>query len=308
MKRLRIATRPSKLALAQTSLVAELLRKVAPGTETAIIEVSTTGDRDSRDFLQKAPTVGFFTGEVENALLTNAADIAVHSLKDLPIASNPGLVVAAIPPREDMCDVVVARQPMLSLADLPAGARIGTSSLRRMAQLLNLRTDLNILPIRGNVETRIAKLDRGDYDAIVLAAAGLNRLNLASRISLCLKPEEFLIAPGQGALAVQIRADDGEMIGLVSRLNHGPTSLAVRAEREVLAALHGGCSLPLGVHSKLEGDMLSLGAVLGTSDGREMVRALVAGPLTDGISLALELAARLLVSATPGILACLKPA
>ncbi|HSV27534.1 MAG TPA: hydroxymethylbilane synthase [Sedimentisphaerales bacterium] len=306
MKRLRIATRPSKLALAQTALVTDMLRRIRPDMEMAVVEVSTTGDRDNRNFLTKAPTVGFFTSEVENAVLAGNADIAVHSLKDLPTASNDSLVIAAIPPRGDPCDVVVASKPLRSLADLPAGAGIGTSSLRRQAQVLNARPDLRILPIRGNVETRIAKLDKGDYDAIVLAAAGLKRLSLDGRISLRLNPCEFMFAPGQGALAIQTRVDNREAIEILSVLDHRPTSLAAAAEREVLSALHGGCSIPLGVCSDVQGDALTLSAILATPDGRDMVRASVRGNLDDGASLARGLAAKLLSSATPAILACLK--
>jgi hydroxymethylbilane synthase len=306
MKRLRIATRPSKLALAQASLVGQMLRQSLPKMEVVLVEVSTKGDRDRRDFLQKAPTVGFFTGEVEQALADRRADIAVHSLKDLPTAGNPALVIAAIPRREDPCDVVIAPQPLGSLADLPKGACIGTSSLRRMAQLLHARPDLNILAIRGNVETRIAKMEKGDYDAIVLAAAGLKRLNLSDRISLALPPAEFLIAPGQGALAVQVRGDNADVIAIVSKLDHKPTRLVVEAERQVLAAMHGGCSIPLGVYSKLEGDSLSLWAILATSDGKQLVKASLCGPLTDGIALARSLAAELLSLADPAIIASLR--
>jgi hydroxymethylbilane synthase len=307
MRRLRIASRPSKLALAQASLVADMLRKVAPGLEIDIVEVTTTGDRDNRDFLSKAPTVGFFTSEVEQALVDRRADIAVHSLKDLPTAPNPSLIVAAIPPREEVCDVVISSHPAGSLADLPHGARVGTSSLRRTAQLLHTRGDLKCLPIRGNVETRIAKLDRGDYDAIVLAAAGLNRLHLAGRISLRLRPEEFLVAPGQGALAVQVRADATDVIACASRIDHMPTRLVVEAERHVLAALHGGCSIPLGVFSSIDAQELRLSAVLASPDGKEVVRTSLTGAMTDGMELAGLVAAELLAQATPAIRAVLKP-
>jgi hydroxymethylbilane synthase len=307
MRRLRIAARPSRLSLAQASLVAEMLRASSPGIEIDIVEVTTTGDRDNRNFLNKAPTVGFFTSEVEQALVDRRADIAVHSLKDLPTSSNPALVVAAIPPREEMCDVVVAAEPLGSLADLPTAARVGTSSLRRMAQLLHARPDLVCLPIRGNVETRIAKLDKGDYDAIVLAAAGLNRLKLAGRISLRLAPNEFLVAPGQGALAIQARSDDGISIACVARLDHGPTRIAVEAEREVLAALHGGCSIPLGVCSELAGDSLRLSAILATPDGRHLVHQTADGAAGQGRQLGRELATRLLAAASPEIRATLKP-
>lgn len=305
MKKLRIATRPSKLALAQTSLVADMLKAIAPGLQIVIVEVLTKGDQDDRSFLQKTPSVGFFTSEVEKAVLTGKADIAVHSLKDLPTASTDGLLIAAIPTREDPCDVIVASKPLASLTDLPRGARVGTSSLRRQSQLLHIRPDLNILPIRGNIETRIAKLDRGDYDAIVLAAAGLKRLTLTDRISLRLDPAVFLIAPGQGALAVQVRADASELIALVRSIDHAPTRLAVEAERQVLASLHGGCSIPLGVYSKLEAGRLSLSAVLGSHDGKELVKESISGIAEEGTILARNLAANLLARATSGILACL---
>ena len=308
MKRLRIATRPSRLALAQASLAADLLRKTSPDVEISIVEVASAGDRDTQDFLHKSPSVGFFTTEVEEALLDHRADIAVHSLKDLPTAANPALVIAAIPKREEVCDVVISSSALTSLTELPKGSRVGTSSLRRMAQLLHARPDLNIVPIRGNVETRIAKMDKGDYDAIVLAAAGLKRLRLENRISLRLRPDEFMVAPGQGALAVQTRAHDGEVTALVAGIDHRSTHLVVAAEREVLSALHGGCSIPLGVYSALEGETLRLSAILASPDGKDFVRASVAGVLTDGIALARELAAKLTSSATPAILACLKPA
>jgi hydroxymethylbilane synthase len=284
-----------------------MLRQSSPGVEIDILEITTRGDRDSRDFLHKATTVGFFTSEVEEALAARRADIAVHSLKDLPTAFNPSLVVAAIPPREEVCDVVIASGPLSSLADLPQGAKVGTSSLRRMAQLLHIRPDLQCLPIRGNVETRIAKLDRGDYGAILLAAAGLNRLSLAGRVSLRLTPDQFLAAPGQGALAIQTRADNADAIACVSKLDHKPTRFAVEAEREVLAALHGGCSLPLGVHSVVDGDRLRLSAVLATPDGKSLVRDSIAGPVSERILLARKLAEQLVAGASPDILAQLKP-
>jgi len=306
MKRLRIATRPSRLALAQASLVAGLLRKALPGTEISIVEVASAGDRDTRHFIHRAPAVGFFSTEVEKALLDHKADIAVHSLKDLPTAANPGLMVTAIPKREEVCDVVVSSSALMSLADVPKGSKVGTSSVRRMAQLLHARPDLEIVPIRGNVETRIAKLDKGDYDAIVLAAAGLKRLKLESRISLRLRPDEFMVAPGQGALAVQTRADNSEVIAVASRIDDQPTHLAVDAEREVLAALHGGCSIPLGVHSELEGNALNLSAILASPDGKDVVRASAAGASTDGIATARELAAKLLASGGSTILALLR--
>jgi hydroxymethylbilane synthase len=306
MKRLRIASRPSRLALAQASLVADLLCRANSGLEIDIVEITTRGDRDNRDFLQKAPTVGFFTSEVEAALVERRADVAVHSLKDLPTTLNPALKIAAIPLREEACDVVVASGPVGSLADLPHGARVGTSSLRRMAQLLRARPDINILPIRGNVETRIAKMDRGDFGAVILAAAGLNRLNLAGRISFRLPANEFLVAPGQGALAVQTRADAPETIRMVQRIDHTPTRMAVEAEREVLSALHGGCSIPLGVYSQITDGELLLSAVLASPDGKEMVRVSLKGHLADATSMARRIADELLAEASPALKAILK--
>jgi hydroxymethylbilane synthase len=306
MKNLRIATRPSRLALIQASIVAGMLRCVEPHTGITIVEIATTGDRDDRDFLQKAPTVGFFTSGVEAALIDGRADIAVHSLKDLPTASNPSLVIAAIPPREDPCDVIIAPRPISSLADIPQGSRVGTSSLRRQGQLLRIRPDLKILPIRGNVETRIAKMDRGDYDAVVLAAAGLTRLNLADRISLRLPADEFLTAPGQGAMAVQAKADDSDSIAILSRIDHLPTRIAAEAEREILAELHGGCSIPLGVHSKIDGETITLFATLTTPDGKKMVHSFLSGPAEEAITIARYLAGVLLASGGSDIIASLR--
>jgi hydroxymethylbilane synthase len=267
-------------------LVAEMLRRVRPGVDFDIVEVATAGDRDRRDFLQQVPAVGFFTGEVEHALAARKADIAVHSLKDLPAASDATLVIAAIPPREEPCDAIVAPSPLKSLADLPSGARVGTCSPRRAAQLLHLRPDLKTVGIRGNIETRLARVEKGDCDAVILAAAGLKRL----------APEEFPVAPGQGALAVQTRAESEEIIAMLSEIDDRLTRLTVGAEREVLAALKGGCSVPLGVFSIAAAESLTLSAVLSEPQGRHVVRSSVHGSLAEGIALARQLAQDILES------------
>lgn len=266
MKEIRIATRSSKLALAQAIATKESLSQLAPEIDISLVEISTKGDRDKSDFLYKSESVGFFTSEVERALLDGRADVAVHSLKDLPTAITPGLTIAAIPVREQVSDAVVASGTPRSLMDLPQGASIGTSSLRRITQLKRLRPDLDCQPLRGNVETRIRKVKEGQVDAIVIAQAGLNRLGLSDNISFVLDPKEFIPAPGQGALAIQTRESDTELCELVSNLDHLNTRITVETERRILAGLHGGCSIPLGVYSLIEKGMIHISATLSNLD------------------------------------------
>jgi len=210
MNSIRIATRGSKLAITQSEYVSALLRDLCPDVEITLVQITTKGDKDKTDFLYKAESIGFFTSEVEKALLEDRADLAVHSLKDLPTAITPGLVVAAIPKRQSVADALVFSGPVTSLEDLPKGATIGTSSLRRIAQLKHIRSDLNCVPLRGNVETRVNKVITGQVDGIIIACAGLNRLGLSENISMILPPEKFMPAPAQGALAIQIRSDDNK--------------------------------------------------------------------------------------------------
>jgi hydroxymethylbilane synthase len=262
MKEIKIATRASKLALAQAIATKESLSKLAPDTSISLVEISTKGDRDRSGFLYKAESTGFFTSEVEQALLDGRADVAVHSLKDLPTAITPGLTISAIPQREKASDVIVASNNLGSIGDLPEGASIGTSSLRRITQLKLIRPDLDCQPLRGNVETRIRKVKEGQVDAIVIAQAGLNRLGLSDNISLVLSPEAFIPAPGQGALAIQTRDDNAEVCELVSRLDDPDTRTTVETERRILAGLHGGCSIPLGVHSFIDAGIIHISAIL----------------------------------------------
>lgn len=272
VKSLRIATRGSKLATAQTNFVVEQLHAARAGLEIETVEVSTKGDRDRSEFLYDKESVGFFTSEVERALLDGRADIAVHSLKDLPTAMTGGLVIAAVPVREAVCDVIVSGRKIGSIDDLPAGAKVGTSSLRRITQLKLVRDDLDCRPLRGNVETRLKKVEVGELDAIVVAKAGLNRLGLWKDNRLELEPTEFIPAPGQGALAVQTCVNDAEVCELVGQLDDADTRLTTQAERRILAGLHGGCSIPLGVYAQVENKTLHIHAILCDLQSTKCVR------------------------------------
>ncbi|MHC4500805.1 MAG: hydroxymethylbilane synthase, partial [Planctomycetota bacterium] len=307
MKAVRIASRASKLALAQADIVKRSLEKLSPETEISVVTISTKGDRDKSDFLYKSDFVGFFTSAVENAILDGRADLAVHSLKDLPTSSSSALVIAAILKRDSVADALVASGEAASIDGLPLRATVGTSSLRRIAQLKNARSDLNCVPLRGNVETRVRKVAAGQVDAVVVASAGLNRLGLADKISAVLGPEEFLTAPGQGALAVQVRAEDTELAELVSRLDDEPTRIATEAERRVLAAMHGGCSIPLGVYARVVGDCLKIDAVIADIDGKNLIRRSVSGPISESRTSAQELARELLKAGGKEILAQITP-
>jgi len=272
MRHIRLASRASKLALVQTGYIADLLQNLLRDVEISIVKVSTKGDSDKSDFLYKSGYIGFFTSEVENTILDGKADIAVHSFKDLPTTPVQGLLVAAIPKRESPADALVASGQVAAIEDLPAGATVGTSSLRRIAQLKHRRNDLKCVPLRGNVETRIGKVESGQIDAAVMACAGLNRLGLTERISAILPPRDFIPAPAQGALAVQIRYRDGELAELLCQLDDGPTRIAVEAERAVLAAMQGGCSVPLGVYSHISGDSITIDAVLSDVEGKRYIK------------------------------------
>jgi len=264
----RIGTRGSKLARWQSDWVAAELK--ARGARVELVEITTHGD------VQQGPLAtldiqGVFTKEIQAAVLSGEVDLAVHSLKDLPTQEVAGLKLAATPPREHPADALVTNAAD-SLDQLREGARVGTGSLRRRAQLLHLRHDLEIIGIRGNVDTRLRKLDEGQYDAIILAAAGLRRLGWADRIRALLEPPQMLPAPGQGALAVECRADDAEGIALVGALNDPATRLGVTAERVVLAALHGGCSAPIAAWGRVVGRQLLADGLVADVDGRHVLR------------------------------------
>lgn len=270
-KTLIIGSRGSQLALWQANHIAARLSDL--GVLTRIEIIKTTGDHLQTASLVQAGGKGLFTKEIEEALLSGAIDVAVHSLKDLPTDSPEGLTVAAIPEREDPRDAMIG----CTLAELRYGARVGTSSGRRGAQLLNLRPDLIVEPIRGNVDTRFRKLQEGQFDAIMLAAAGLRRLGLDREISQTFSPDEICPAPGQGALAIQTRAGD-LALEICAGLNDRVTAECVRCERSVLAALGGGCQLPVGVFAETDDESLCVRAAVSSTDGRRIVRKEMIGP------------------------------
>ncbi|HYI96885.1 MAG TPA: hydroxymethylbilane synthase [Bryobacteraceae bacterium] len=261
-----IGSRGSKLALWQANYIKSRLE--ALGEEVRIEIITTSGDRFQAGPLKEIGTKGLFTKEIEEALLAGSIDLAVHSLKDLPTGNPSGLHIAATPEREDARDAMVGSK----LQDLPTGSRIGTGSLRRVAQLKAARHDLIVEGIRGNVDTRLRKLDEGQFDAIVLACAGLNRLGWSGRIAEHLPVEVMCPAVGQGALAVQTRNDDGPAARICSNLNHRPTYEAVGAERALLSVLGGGCHVPIGAHASFESGLLHLRAIVISPDGSRMVK------------------------------------
>jgi len=294
MERIRIATRASKLAMAQSRYVADLLCRIRPGLKVAFEKITTKGDRDHSDFLYKAGSVGFFTSRVEKSLLERRADVAVHSFKDLPTAHTEDLTIAAVPERAAAADALVSSVPAGSISDLPAGATVGTSSVRRIAQLRLARPDIECVPLRGNVETRVRKVMEGSPPAIVVACAGLHRLGLDEVISAVLPPAEFVPAPGQGALAVQVRTEDTELAELVRRIDHAESRIAVEAERVVLAAVHGGCSIPLGVYAEIEGRRITIRAIICDDQTGRHVRRSAACGIDEAESCAKRLAEELL--------------
>ncbi len=274
---MRIATRGSALALAQTKLVARMLEDKHPGLHTELVIVSTRGDQDVEQPLWKMEGVGFFTTQLERALLDGRADVAVHSYKDLPTADTAGLMIAAVPVRENPADCVVSRLKIGSFMQIAPSAFVGTSSLRRQAQLLRLRPDLTIKPIRGNVNTRLRKMDEGQYDLLIMAAAGLLRLGLQERIAFMLEPDRFLPAPAQGALAVQVRADDAATRMVVEAIDDRQTRTLVEAERIVLRRLHPGCHAPVGVYARRVGQRIVMSAFASRPDGTDELRCQVEG-------------------------------
>lgn len=293
---LTIGSRGSQLALWQANWVKSRLE--ALGTECRIEIIKTTGDKIQDVPLSKVGAKGLFTKEIEEALRAGTIDLAVHSLKDLPTVLPEGLTLAAIPEREDVRDALVGRK----LDELAAGAHVGTSSLRRAAQLRALRPDLAVETIRGNVDTRLRKQAEGQYEAIVLAAAGLRRLGWADRIAELLEPERMCPAVGQGALAIETRGDGGAGQRTCETLDHAETRAAVTAERAVLATLGGGCQVPIGAHATLTGEAMRLRAVVISPDGATAIRREASGPAGEAERLGRELAEELLAAGGRAIL------
>ncbi|HEU4541162.1 MAG TPA: hydroxymethylbilane synthase [Jiangellaceae bacterium] len=295
MSALRLGTRASKLALAQSQAVAEAITSTS-GRVVELVEITTRGDV-SQDPLARIGGTGVFVNALREALLAGTVDLAVHSLKDLPTAPARGLVVAAIPTRQDPRDVVCARDG-LTLGELPEGSLVGTGAPRRAAQIKALGMGLKIVDVRGNVDTRLAKVANGDLDAVILARAGLARLGRLDDVTETLDPIQVLPAPGQGALAVECRNNDTELIDLLAVLDDRTTRSAVTAERTLLAALEAGCSAPVGAYAEAaegdEGLELYLRAVVVSPDGAVSIRKSATGPLDAAEQLGRDLAAELL--------------
>jgi len=301
MTTLRIATRKSPLALWQSEHVAARLRAAHPGLDVVLVPMSTRGDEVLDRSLAAIGGKGLFLKELELAMQRGEADCAVHSLKDVPMELEPGFALPAILEREDPADAFVSND-FAGIDALPQGARVGTSSLRRQAQLRALRPDLRLLDLRGNVNTRLAKLDAGDYDAIVLACAGLKRLGFGQRIRARLDAPRWLPAPAQGAIAVESRADATELRALLSTLDHADTRVRVEAERAMNRALHGSCHVPVAAFAQLDGEHLSLSGLVGSAVDGRIVRAEASGRGDAPESLGLEVAELLLAQGARGLI------
>lgn len=284
-----LGSRGSNLALVQTQWVQKRLLELFPDLEVSIRIVKTSGDKDTTSSIRKGSSVGVFVKELERALLDDEIDLAVHSMKDLPTNMQPGLDIAAIPEREDVRDACITINGA-GFSDLKPGSKIGTGSLRRQAQLLALRPDLKIVDIRGNINTRLKKLEDSLYDAVILACAGLNRLELHNRIRDRFTLDQLLPAPGQGALAVQVRSDDVRTRKIAGALNHDSTSVEVRAERTFLHRVGGGCNVPVAAHACSERDSLQITGLIISPDGSEVLRKSVSCRTDDAERSASDLA------------------
>jgi hydroxymethylbilane synthase len=297
---IRLATRASALALAQARSVGDRLQ--ASGARVSLVPMRTEGDRRAEARLSTVGGKGLFVREIEEALLRGDVDIAVHSLKDLPAELPRGLTLAAFPEREDARDVLVGRTPG-GLDALPRGAVVGTSSPRRRAIALSLRADLDVRPIRGNVDTRLAKLATGDWDAVLLAAAGLRRLAIAPRHATPLAPEVFVPAVGQGVLGVETRADDATTSAALRALDHAPTRACALAERAFLARLGASCVTPMAAHACHADGRLSMDAIVASEDGREVLREHAEAASTEAEALGRRLAEALLARGAASVVA-----
>ncbi|MEE9492780.1 MAG: hydroxymethylbilane synthase [Gammaproteobacteria bacterium] len=299
---LKIATRSSPLALWQANHVRDALLARHSDLQIELVTMKTQGDKILDTPLAKVGGKGLFVKELETGMLEGRADIAVHSMKDVPIDFPEGLGLAVILPREDPRDAFISNQ-WSSLADLPQGSSIGTSSLRRQCQLTAMRPDLKILNLRGNVNTRLGKLDNGDYDAIMLAAAGMQRMGWDERITELMQPEHFIPAIGQGAIGIECRNDDSRVLELISDLNDDTTALRLRAERALNAGLNGGCQVPIGGYAELDHGVIVLRGMVGRPDGSEQVDGVISGRPEDAEELGRVLAEDLLSRGAKEILA-----
>lgn len=295
VRTIRIGSRKSQLALVQTHWVQEQLQKAFPDRTFEVHTMSTQGDKILDVALAKIGDKGLFTKELEVGMISGDIDFAVHSLKDLPTRLPEGLVLGCVTERENPADAIVlhANHKDKQLATLPEGAVIGTSSLRRLAQLRHHYPHLQFKDVRGNLNTRLAKLDAGEYDALVLAVAGLHRLGFDDRIDQVIPADISLHAVGQGALGIECRGDDTEVLDLLKALQHQPTAERCYAERAFLRELEGGCQVPIGVNTSIEGGTLTLTGIVASLDGQKLVKDTVSGPATDAEALGTDLAHRL---------------
>ncbi|MGE5702962.1 MAG: hydroxymethylbilane synthase [Clostridia bacterium] len=301
MRKWNVGSRKSMLALTQTNWVIDQLKQLHPGSSFTVHEIVTKGDRIVDVTLSKVGGKGLFVKEIEQSLFEKETDMAVHSLKDMPSELPEGLVIGAIPKRVDPRDVLISLSGK-TLDELPEGALVGTSSLRRSAQLLNYRPDLRIQSIRGNIDTRLRKLKEEGFDAIVLAAAGLERVQWEGTITQFLPVEISLPAVGQGALAIECRADDTEMLALLKTFDHEPTRLAVTAERSFLHKMQGGCQVPIGAYATIENEThITLTGLVGAPDGSQLLKHTATG--TDPVRLGQLVAESLLEQGAGEILA-----
>ncbi len=301
MKHIRIGTRSSALALWQANWVKGSLKSAFPRCDFELIHIKTQGDRVSNVPLVRIGGEGIFVKQIEIALLNDEIDLAVHSMKDLPTVLPDGLTIGAIPERVSPADVLISKEG-LDFFHLPSGAKIGTGSLRRRAQLLHTRSDLAIRDIRGNVDTRLAKLKSGNLDAIVLAAAGVQRLGYGDSVTQTLPYSICLPAVGQGALCVEVRAEDGELQNIVESINHPDSAAAVKAERAFLRKLGGGCRVPIAALGTVDSDKLNLVGLVADQDGGEIIRSDISGKQTEAEYMGEELAERLITMGARSIL------
>ena len=292
-KTVKIGTRASLLAVTQSTWVKNQIEAQYPNTSVELVKITTKGDKILDVPLAKVGGKGLFVKEIEDALLDGRVDLAVHSMKDVPTDLPDGLHVAIIPPRETALDAFICNHSK-TIEDLAEGATIGTSSLRRKAQLTALRPDLKIKDLRGNLDTRLRKLDEGQYDAIILAGAGLNRLGMQNRITALFTPEQMLPAIGQGSLGIELRKKDDELLAGMQFLHDRVTAVTVAAERAFLLRLEGGCQVPIGAHAVLEGDTITLTGLIAGVDGRRILREQQSAPADQADTLGRSLAEVLL--------------
>ncbi len=292
---IKIGTRASLLAVTQSTWVKNQIEQQHPGTMVELVKITTKGDKILDVPLAKVGGKGLFVKEIEDALLNKSVDLAVHSMKDVPTDLPNELHVAIVPPRETPLDAFVSGQ-YKTFGTLPQNAVIGTSSLRRKAQLACLRPDLDIQDLRGNLDTRLRKLDAGEYDAIILAGAGLNRLGFQDRISALFTPEQMLPAIGQGSLGIELRRDDDELLEGLQFLHHGVTATAVAAERALLLRLEGGCQVPIGAYATVTGNDLTLTGLIASVDGKKILRQQQSGPTDTADEIGIALADTLLAA------------